>query len=55
MDEFTAQIQRNGQITLPANIRKTEGLEVGDFVKMAFIEKKEAKKPWKLSTKPIKK
>ncbi len=37
--EFLAKVQRNGIIVVPKNIRDLYGVEVGDMVKLDFIEK----------------
>ena len=41
--EFLARVQRNGIVVVPKNIRDLYGAEVGDMVKLDFIEK--VKKP----------
>jgi AbrB family looped-hinge helix DNA binding protein len=37
--EFLAKVQRNGIVVIPKNIRELHGVEVGDMVKLDFIEK----------------
>ncbi len=37
--EFLARVQRNGIVVVPKNIRDLYGVEVGDMVKLDFIEK----------------
>jgi AbrB family looped-hinge helix DNA binding protein len=39
--EFLAKVQRNGIIVIPKNIRELYDVEVGDMVKVDFIEKVE--------------
>ncbi len=41
--EFLAKVQRNGIIVIPKNIRELHNVNVGDMVKLDFIEK--VKKP----------
>jgi len=37
--EFLAKVQRNGIIVIPKNIRELYRVDVGDMVKLDFIEK----------------
>lgn len=39
--EFLAKIQRNGIIVIPKNIRELYNVDVGDMVKLNFVEKTE--------------
>ena len=43
-----SKITRNGQITLPANIRKKLGLEEGDLIEIEIIQDKAVLVPKKL-------
>lgn len=39
--EFLAKIQRNGIIVIPKNIREFYNADVGDMVKLNFVERTE--------------
>jgi AbrB family looped-hinge helix DNA binding protein len=45
--EFLAKVQRNGIIVIPKNIREFYNADVGDMVKLNFVEKTE--KPSKVT------
>ena len=37
MSEFTAKVTRNGQVTIPFELRATQKIDMGDFVRLQLV------------------